>query len=521
MGLNKKVKLIQEQGMPVTQAKDLISENISLTADVVVIGSGAGGSVVAYELAKAGKNVVILEAGPYVPSTEFNEHFPEMLEKLYEDRGAQITKSGDLTILQGRCVGGSTVVNGAVCFRTPDVILKKWNTEFGLTDLTKENLAPYFEKVEKNLSVHTNQAHEVANPSRLLEKGAEALGFSHKPLQRNIKQCALTGHCLSGCATDRKQSMLVTYLPWALSHGAKLYADTKVQTIEQQNGKVTAVKAVVSDPDSGNAVANLTVNAEVVVTAAGAVQTPLLFLQSGVGNSSGLVGKNFACHPSTLMMAEFGEDVYPWRGALLGSYIDEFEHPDKGGFILEGGGAGPVEISMAVELGTGEEYVKRMEKAKNICSMVTLIHDRNVGQIRWDGDKKVIDYDIAEEDFPAMKNSIKAAAKVFFAAGAKHVFLPTVKKTVVSSLDQLDHEIEQLENQPHTLRMVSYHPQGTMRMGPNSASSVVNEKGESHDVKGLYVADASLFPTSVIVNPQITIYALASYIADQLLLNGK
>ncbi len=506
------VKLASEHGLAVTQASDIKESTIELTADVVVIGSGAGGAVIAYEMAAAGKNVIILEAGPYVPSTGFTEKLPDMLELLYEDQGAQMNSTGDMAILQGRCVGGSTVVNGAVTFRTPDVILEKWNTQYGLTEL-----GPYFKKVEKNLSVHENQSHEIAKHSQILNRGAKALGYSHKPLKRNTKNCGLTGHCLSGCASDRKQSSLITYLPWAISHGAKLFADTRAMTIDHRDGKATGVTAETRDPATGEKIADVIVHASTVVSSAGAIQSPLLFLRSKLGNSSGQVGKNFACHPSTLMMAEFDEEIHSWRGAALGSYVDEFEHPDKGGFILEGGGSGPVEIALGGEPGTGKEYVSFMSKAKNICSMVTLFHDRNVGHIYYDGDKKVIDYDISEGDFPTLKRVIQEAAKVFLAAGAKRVLLPTVKKTEVRSLEELDQQIDLLENAPHTFRMVSYHPQGTMRMGPDKKKSVVDAYGQSHDVQGLYVADASVFPTSVIVNPQITVYALSSYIADKIL----
>ncbi|OUS27080.1 glucose-methanol-choline oxidoreductase [Gammaproteobacteria bacterium 45_16_T64] len=513
----KTVKLAREQGLPVTQASDIKESTIELTADVVVVGSGAGGAVIAYEMAAAGKSVIILEAGPYVPSKDFTEKFPDMLEWLYEDQGAQLNSTGDLGILQGRCVGGSTVVNGAVTFRTPDVILEKWNSEYGLTALTKEALTPYFDRVEKNLSVHENQPHEIAKHSQILNRGAKALGYSHKPLKRNTKNCGLTGHCLSGCASDRKQSSLVTYLPWAISHGAKLFADTRAMTIDHVDGKAVGVTAETRDPATGKKIADVIVRANTVVSSAGAVQSPLLFLRSKLGNSSGQVGKNFACHPSTLMLAEFDEEVHAWRGAALGSYVDEFEHPDKGGFILEGGGSGPVEIAMAGEPGTGKDYVSFMSNAKNMCSMVTLFHDHNVGHIYYDGDKKVIDYDISDEDFPTMQRVIKEAAKVFLAAGAKRVLLPTIKKTEVRSLEELDQQIDLLENEPHTMRMISYHPQGTMRMGPDKSKSVVDGQGQSHDIRGLYVADASLFPTSVIVNPQITVYALSTYIADKML----
>lgn len=516
----KTIKLASEHGLAVTQASDIKDAVIELTADVVVIGSGAGGAVIAYEMAAAGKSVIILEAGPYVSSTDFTEKLPDMLERLYEDQGAQMNSTGDMSILQGRCVGGSTVVNGAVTFRTPDSILEKWNTQYGLTELTKEALEPYFNKVEKNLSVHENQSHEIAKHSQILNRGAKALGYSHKPLKRNTRNCGLTGHCLSGCASDRKQSSLITYLPWAISHGAKLFADTRAMTINQRDGKAIGVTAETRDPATGEKTADVIVHASTVVSSAGAIQSPLLFLRSKIGNSSGHVGKNFACHPSTQMMAEFDEEVYSWRGAALGSYVDEFEHPDKGGFILEGGGSGPVEMSLGGEPGTGKEYVSFMSKAKNICSMVTLFHDRNVGHIYYDGDKKVIDYDISGDDFPRFKRVIQEAAKIFLAAGAKRVLLPTVKQTEVRSLEELDQAIDLLENAPHTFRMVSYHPQGTMRMGPDKKHSVVDGYGQSHDIQGLYVADASVFPTSVIVNPQITVYALSSYIADKIL-EGK
>lgn len=503
--------------LKVTTARDIQQASLSLTADVVVVGSGAGGAVMAYEMAKAGKKVIVLEAGPYVPSSQFNEKFPDMLELLYADHGNQATSGGDLLVLQGTCIGGSTVVNGCVAFRVPDFILADWQRDFGLTNLTVDALAPYFDKVEKNLAIHENQEHEINQNSRKLRDGAKALGWSVKPLRRNIRDCALTGHCLSGCKTDRKQSMLVTYLPWASHLGAEIYADTRVTKIHVKDGAATGVSAQVTDPKSGRKVADVTVNAKVVVAAAGAIQTPLLFLNSSIANSSGQIGRNFACHPSTMVVAEFDQDIHTWRGAMLGVYVDEFEHPSKGGFVLEGGGAGPVEIGMSTEPGSGAMYLDFMSRAKNYASCVTLIHDHNVGQVRLEDGRKVIDYSIADSDFPAMKAALKAAARIYFAAGAKRVFLPTVDRRVVESVDQIDAVVDGVVNEPFAFRMVSYHPQGTMRMGSDKNKAVVNPWGETHDVKRLFVADASLFPTSLLVNPQESVYAMSHYIADHIL----
>lgn len=507
--------------LKVTTAADIKKTKMSLDVDVVIVGSGAGGAVMAYEMAKAGKRVLVLEAGSHVPSSQFNEKFASMLAKLYQDRGNQANTQGDLLVLQGRCLGGSTVVNGCVAFRIPDFILQDWQQNFGLTNLTSEVLQPYFEKVERNLNIHTNQPHEVNENSRKLQKGAEALGWSVKPLRRNIRDCGLTGHCLSGCKTDRKQSMLVTYLPWASHYGAEIFCDTTVSKINVKDGRAVGVKAEVTDPETGKAICQVEVSAKVVVAAAGAVQTPLLFQKSEIGNSSGQVGKNFACHPSTMMVAEFSDNVYTWRGAMLGVYVDEFEHPDKGGFVLEGGGAGPIELGMVTEPGTGKPYLDFMSKAKNYASCVTLIHDHSVGHVHWEDGKKQIDYSLSDEDFPAMKSALKAASKIYLAAGAERIYLPTADRRVIESEAQIDAMVDSIENNPFAFRMVSYHPQGTMRMGVDPRQSVVAPNGECHDVSGLFVADASVFPTSIIVNPQQTVYAMSHYIADRILADDK
>jgi choline dehydrogenase-like flavoprotein len=512
-------KIASSHGLTVTQARDMTQDHLELTADVVVVGSGAGGAVAAYELARAGKSVIVLEAGPYIPSSEFTEDFAKALEQLYQDKGTQANKDGDLLVLQGRCVGGSTVVNGCVAFRTPDHILADWQKNFGLSNLTAATLDPYFAKVEDHLGIHVNEAYEINHNSSVIRDGCEKLGVSWKPFQRNTRECALTGHCLSGCATDRKQSMLVTYLPWAVEKGARIFADTSVTQILTENGKASGVQAEVIDPKTQQRKTSLTVKAKMVVLAAGAVQTPLLLQKSKLANSSQQVGKNFACHPSLMVAAEYADDIHPWRGAMLGVYVDEWAHPSKGGFILEAGGAGPVELSAVTQPGLGQPFMDYMLNLKNLAGMVTLIHDHNVGEIRWDDDKKRIDYALADHDFPAMKAAIKAAAKIHFAGGAKKVYVPTVQHRVIEKAEDIDHVVDDIANEPMTFRMVSYHPQGTCRMGADAKTTVVNPYGETHDVKNLFITDASLFPTSIIVNPQVTVYTLASYISDNIVKN--
>ena len=506
---------LSASGLPVVQASDIKSNNLHLKADVVVVGSGAGGAVTAYELARQGLDVIVLEAGPYIPSKDFGEDFNKALESLYEDHGAQANRDGDLLVLQGRCVGGSTVVNGCVSFRTPDFILEEWRELHGLESMTPEMLEPYFERVERNLSISDNGPHEIARHSQLITEGAKKLGWSVKPHQRNVKQCALTGHCLSGCKTERKQSMLVTYLPWAAAHGARIHSDTRVTRILASDGRATGVQAEVIDPENGK-VADLQVDAPRVVLAAGAVQTPLLLLKSGLANSSGEVGRNFACHPSFFVLARYPEPVYPWRGALLGSYIDEFMHPDKGAFILEGGGLGVAEMTMITEPGTGAPFIEYMQNSRFYSGLVTLIHDHNVGEISLRDGHKDISYRLIDEDFSSMQQALAAAARLHLASGASEVFMPTTENKSITSEAQIDEVVSSVVNRPQHLRMVSYHPQGSCRMGADPSRSVVAANGETHDVAGLFIADASLIPTSTLVNPQTTVYALATYIAERI-----
>lgn len=501
----------------IIDAANVSAAQIELEADAVIVGSGAGGAVCAYELAAAGKRVVVLEAGPYVPSEEFTERYTEMIERLYADAGGQTNAAGDLMVLQGACVGGSTVVNAAACFRTPESILHDWVTRFGLVEFTPEKLRPYFEKVERRLSVHVNQPHEINENSKLLAAGCAKLGYSSRPVARNVKDCALTGFCLAGCATDRKQSMLVTYIPWALAKGAQVYADTRVDEILTEGGRAVGVRGVMRDRASGAQKAAITVRAKTVVLSAGAVQTPVLLLKNRLANRSGQVGRNFACHPSLGIMARFEHEVYGYKGATIGLYCDEFEAPEKGGFILEAGMVGADFVAIGAP-GFGAMNVGFMQDFNRIAGLVSLIHDENVGRIEWDDETgKKIHYELAEKDKEVIRRCMIAGAKILFAAGAREVVLPTYAPAVIHGETEIERVVAGLTLEPHTLRLTSYHPQGTCRMGADPEATVVSPSGETHDVAGLFVADASLFPTSIMVNPQISVYALATFVAEHVL----
>lgn len=507
---------LAKQGLKVTQASDITQEKLHLKADAVIIGSGAGGAIAAYELARAGKTVIVLEAGPYIPSEKFTEMLAVSMGTLYQDHGGQSNMHGDIAILQGACVGGSTVVNAALCFRTPDYYLKLWAKEFGLTNLTTAALTPYFEKIERNLHIRTVASHETSAGAALIGVGMKKLGYPEGKARRNIKDCALTGACFSGCTSDRKQSMLVTYLPWAVAHGATIFADTRVTQVLAEGGKASGVLAEVIDPATGKKKADVRVDAPIVVLAAGPIQTPLLLLKSGLANSSAQVGKNFACHPTLSVTAEFPHEVNDFHGATHSLYMDQHTLPEKGGYLLLNAIQEPVEAGFQAEPGTGKPYVAYMTGYKNTIRLISLIHDKNVGEVRWENGQKQIHYTVDNDDFDAMKKGLVATARILFASGASKLYLPSSNKAVVESADQVESVIGALKNEPARYKYTSFHPQGTCRMGRNPKTTVVNPYGETHDVKNLYVADASLLPTSIGYNPSETVYALASYISDRI-----
>lgn len=513
-----------KEGLPVISAADITNNYVLLKTDVVIVGAGAAGSVVAYELAAAGKKVVLLEAGNYVPSTEFREDMADSLDRLYQDGGLQTTLSGQMAVLQGACVGGSSVVSATVAMRAPDRTLSDWAKDTGVKGLEPAALKSYYEKLERRLFVHLNESHEINECASRVVKGAEAMGWSWQPLTRAVKQCALTGHCLAGCATDRKMSALVTYLPWATAYDAQIYTNAHVWRVVTNNGRATAVEAEIIDPDTKEKVADLRVDANVVVLAAGAIQTPLILQRSEFQNLSGLLGRNLHLHPFVSVLGKFPDNVYGWRGALTGVMVDEFLPPERGGLLMQSGLAAPAQLLVQGEQESSEAHLRFMQEYKQMAALNLFVPDQGQGSVYWTGDilrgDKRIEWIMSRKDFDNFCTGLKHAARIFFAAGAEKVYLPTFEPKVVNSVWELDKVVDSISFNPlglYIFRMASINPQGTCRMAADPFEGVVDAYGESHEMRGLFIADASLFPSGLTVNPIMTVMALANYVADNIL----
>ena len=495
-----------------------VTADLNVRAEVCVIGSGAGGAVVAKELAQAGRDVVVLEQGGYYTKEDFTQREDEMLPLLYEDMGQRATRDQSIVILQGRNVGGSTVHNLCYCFRTPVPILEKWRREDGVRDMSYEHMVPSFERVEAMLKVKPIQPHEVNTLNNKLREGCEKLGYHGVVARHNRENCTTSGFCLLGCPFDAKQSMLITYIPAAVAAGARLYADCPVQTITASGGRVRAVEATIVDAHRRPR-HRARVEADVVVLAAGAINSPQLLLNSGIANSSGQVGENLHLHPSVLLAGVYDEDIFGYRGIPQSYYIDEFINLEKdpdSGYILMPVFGFPVTTASQLP-GFGREHWEIMRHYHRMVGILVLMHDQSAGRVRVRGGKPDISYRVSPKEQALFIEGMKHCAQILFASGARKVIVPYASPLWLQPGDDL-RAIDARGLRANDIGIASTHPQSTCKMGEDPRRSVVNSWCQSHDFKNLFICDMSVFPSSLGAPPQISTAAIgdrtARYIRD-------
>ena len=498
--------------------------NFRFRADAVVIGSGAGGALVAARLAAAGREVLILEAGSWFEPAERTEREATMLPRLMAESATRATTDLSIPLFQGATVGGGTSVNWMIMLRTPDHVLDEWQRRFGLSDLTSAALAPEFARIEAELSVGEvpDDAHSPSN--RLLLDAARRLGWHAAPAHVNARGCQRAGTCSSGCRYDARRGAAQVYLPMAFAHGARLLADTRaerVRVLGRDIGSGTAprkeVDAVAYDPQTGQAVGIITVEAPIVVVAAGAVETPALLQRSGMGG--GAVGRWLRLHPTTAVMGVYAAETNPLAGMPLTAMMDEFAREDANGygFWIECPALGPALAAVSMP-GFGTAHSACMQALHRTAPFICLTRDgadldTSNGSVSVDraGHPRVR-YALGPADARHVKASMAAAARMHLANGAEQAMTLHAQPLALRREADLA-RIAEAPTGPNQLGLFSAHVNGTCRMGSDSRLAAVSPEGERYGVRGLYVADGSLLPTAPGVNPQETIYALASRVA--------
>ena len=494
-----------------------------LECDVAVIGSGAGGAITAQALAASGLAVAIVEEGPLASSSEFRMREGEAYGRLYQDAGARKTLDGAIGILQGRCVGGSTTVNWTSSFRAPRTTLAHWRDVHGLRTMDEPQLAPWYERIESRLSIAPWTVAPNEN-NDALRRGCEALGLSWGVISRNVRGCWNLGYCGMGCPTNAKQSMLVTAIPEALDRGAVLVHRARVERLRIAGGRVASCEArgVESSgaPPSPNRVR---IHARHYVLAAGAIGSAGILLRSDAPDPHRVAGRRTFLHPTVACVAAMPQRVRGWSGAPQSVYSDHFLEGDVGGpagFKIEAAPVHPLLAAITLP-GFGAEHARRMAQLPDRHVLIALLRDgfhpeAPGGRVVMRSGDAVLDYRMTPYLWEAARRAWLAMARIQLAAGAHEVLAVHEEARGAASWDAVRREIEALSARPFAARVMSAHVMGGCAMGSDPRACVVDESGRHHHLANLSVHDASLFPTSLGANPQLTIYALAARLSDAL-----
>jgi len=474
--------------------------------DVVIVGSGAGGAAAAATLAEAGLDVIVLEAGGNYNRDNYPSDPLDAIATLYRDGGLTIAEGRPpIPVPVARTVGGTTVINSGTCFRAPDPVLEEWQRRYGIEWAT--DLAPDFAESEEFLRVTPLDPERMGRNGQLAMEGAAALGVSAGPISRNAGSCVQCSSCPYGCKIDAKRGMNVSYLPRAVAAGARIRAGVEAREILVEKGRAAGVRCRVSGAEGNGHPAAYTVRARrATIVAGGALGTPELLLRSGLGGDQ--VGRNLHIHPACWVGARYEEDVRGWEGVMQSFYVDEWE-PER---VLLEATFTPLPFGGAWLQGTGREHQEAMLEFGRIGSIGVQLQDLSTGRvgIARDGSLKA-SYHLTREDAAAVTFGIARAAEVHFAAGATEVY-PNIGRAGVLKPNQLA-EFEATEFKPSELRLEAFHPLGTARISADPREGACGPDGSVNGVEGLYVADASLFPGAVGVNPMMTIIAFSKRVA--------
>ncbi|TMA29167.1 MAG: GMC family oxidoreductase [Deltaproteobacteria bacterium] len=493
---------------------DEIAQDLLLKPDVCIIGSGPGGAMVAQRLARAGARVAVLEEGGFYTKDEFDMQEATAYPRLYQDRGNRASADLSIAVLQGRAVGGGTVVNWTTSYRTPDDVLAFWREREGSL-LTPEILRPHFEEIERRLGIEKVDLEDTNANNRSIYQGCKKLGWQVDTVSRNVRGCLRTGYCGMGCPVDAKQTATLTYLPDAVAAGADIYADCRVRKIEWSGSRATAAIGELLHPGTQQATGRtVRVEPRVMVVSGGALNSPALLLRSGV--DQGPVGKKTWLHPVVAMGAFYKERVEGFYGAPQSVASHHFSRRGEGaGFFIEAAPVHPMLASIAMP-GFGAPLRGRMALLGNVAATLSLMIDGfgegeegGTVSLRPDGAPR-LDYPFGARHYECFRAGMKAIARLHLANGAREVQSFHLDPVVIRSEADIG-GVDAAPMGPNLFAAFTAHQMGGCRMGADPARSVVDPRLRHHFVQNLFVIDGSVFPTGLGVNPMESIYALASW----------
>jgi choline dehydrogenase-like flavoprotein len=510
-----------EQAPKTISVQEVSGETATLTCDVCVVGSGAGGSVIAAECASAGKDVVVLEMGAYRNESDFsNLEVPGYFE-LYYGGGLATSESGSISILAGSTLGGGTVVNYMNCVPTPAPILAEWESH-GLEGVSSSSFVEdHMNVVMERIGANTEATRQNRTHQQLM-RACDELGYEHRPIFRNASlddDPEFCGHCLLGCQRGCKRSAMKTWLQDASDRGGRAVVSCHAEKILVDDGRAVGVEATVTHADGSTTA--LTVHASTVVVACGSIESPALLLRSGIGGPA--VGKHLRLHPAFGVWGIYDEPIEGWSGQVQSALSDHFYDIEGGyGFLIEAAGAFPAFTSTALPWSSGEQHKHLMSLLRWMAPFITVARDHGSGEVVLDDrGRAVVRWEIDDEvDARLAVRAHAELARLHHAAGASEIVTAHAAEHRWRSHESFDEFLERLEvasYAPNDVTCFTAHQMGSCRMGTDPATSVADGRGELHDVGGVWIGDASAFPTAPGVNPMVTIMSLAHRTAGAIL----
>jgi choline dehydrogenase-like flavoprotein len=515
----------------------VIDSDVSCDVDVCIIGSGAAGAILGTKLAESGKSVVLLEKGGYYDGESMNQREADMIPLLWKNAGANFTANLRIAIAQGSCLGGSTVINDAVCFKIPTIVIEQWQN-MGVS-ITKDEWNEANDEVSKKINVQEVTEEELNINARKLREACKKFIYKGKPInnhynnRRNcgpslsdnsLKSCVKCGFCHLGCHYDTKQSMLVTYIHAALVNeniNYNVYCNCRADLITYENGRANGVNATFVN-SNGFETFRIRVNAKVVILSAGSIASSNLLQKSRIGDEK--VGKGLALHPAPFVMGLFEEEINGNRGIPMSYTCHEFgvtNDVKKGGFLIESIFLPIFQMALAIP-SMGLDHKRMMQNYNNYTMAGIMSRDEPVGKvlISYNGNPKVI-YNLSEQTIEDMARGMAILSRMWFNIGAKAVVTSHIDAYEIGTKADIPKLKDAVRTNPDGLMLGSAHPQGGNRMGENENECVVNSNCKVFGFDNLYVCDASVFPTALGVNPQLTVMALATITANKIIKNWK
>ncbi|MCA9531661.1 MAG: GMC family oxidoreductase [Myxococcales bacterium] len=495
-------------------------QDVELEVDYVVVGSGAGGSTSAVTLARGGEEVAVVEAGPWRDPHDYPISTYGAMRDMMDDWGATLARGRAFwPVVQARLVGGTTVINSAICVRTPGDIFRQWRRERGVGgDWYAERVWKAQDQIERDLCVEEVPRESLGRSNELAVEGDRAAGMGGYVMRRYVKGCLGTGQCLQGCRALRKQSTNLNYLPEVLRRGGHILSCAPVDRVRFDGHRAIGVEGSFESPDplaKRKGGARFFVRARKgVLVAASVTHSPRLLRRSGVRNRN--LGAGFRAHPGTGVLGCYDDPVDMNTGATQGWASTAFR--DEPGLKLETLSL-PLELVASRLSGGGHQLMARLGEFRHLAMWVQATRAESVGRISTVLGKPNVKYSLDRADMLRFRAGMTLVAKMHFAAGAKAIIPGVHGMPYKLTADQLS-LMESAPLDPRAYVAIMSHLFGGCMMGRDPRESVCDGDGRVHGYEGLYVSDASSIPTNLGVNPQHTIMGMAQVLAERLLDRG-